>query len=318
MFSFLFNLSSYYLRIERLAILSVALLFVAFLSFTLISSFGLKFILFIIYSVVLFFNSKPIIKLVSWMSGRKTPTTKEQELIQKVRGRWLSLDKQEEMFIQLVQKGAIRRGVVLNKQNEHTSGVSWTATAMSALVWVFLLELLITLGGARWLAQFPIVQGVANLIPSDIFLKHGTQRDEYNILLLKIFKIVNVSSLPLKVWATYVLAAPFWKNPKTFPISPMVIYMDKESDTFQKIIKSLWPLIAFFALFFCVVSATFSLIFSGYTNGGNLFERNNPLDVHMWLWMSLAGSICLGVAASCFARIVIDGFSMIVIIFRKP
>ena len=322
MFSFLYNLSPYYLRIERLALLCAVLLFVALISFLIIVPFWPKTVLFVIYSKILLFNGGLIANLKNLLV-RRTQTAKERELIEKIRGQWISLDEQKEMFARLVKSGAIRSRAIPDDQElylRERPSMPWADTAMIVLAWFFLLELLIALGGARWLAQFSLVQDVAALIPSDIFLKDGAHRSEYNILLLKIFKIIDIFSIPFEVAAVYILVAPFWKNSATFPISPLVIWLDEESDTFQKIIRSFWPLLAFLTLFFSTIAISFAWTTAGYTEESSrhskVFEGSPALGLNIWWWTILM-PIFYGVVLSCFVRMIADTFSLLVIGFKK-
>ena len=246
-----------------------------------------------------------------------------RDYIRQLREMKLPLEEEQWMLAKSIQIGSIRAGLFPGlveqvQQTEErkrsrgvqTHGTPWAMWAMRVLVWFFLLELLITVSGARWLAQFSVVRELAGLIPSDIFLKHGTQRDEYNILVLKIFKMVDVFALPFKIWSVYMLTAPFWKNPNLFPISPLVIWQNKEDDTFQKIIKSFWPFLAFLVLIFLSTGGLFALIFNGYTNShapsrNDIFRNNVVLNIQVWFWMNFV-AILIGVAISCCIRMIID------------
>jgi hypothetical protein len=192
--------------------------------------------------------------------------------------------------------------------------------AIIVLVWFLLLELLITLGGAHYLAQFSVVQEIAGLIPSDIFLKDGAQRSEYDILLLKIFKIVTVFSLPFKVWAIYVLTTPFWKNPKNFPISPLAIYWDEELTTLQRVRRSIWCFFVFLVFLFIGTGGVYAFAFAHYGSFKHgMMVLNGLLDINLWFWVGFVFSIMASTFFSCLIRIVVDGFSLIIslLISRK-
>lgn len=352
MFSWFSNLSSYYLRLEQMAMLSAGLLFVAWQSFSLPIPFALKAALFMLYSAALLYGGATM-HLLGWLRQRLfgpiKPNARERKLLMQLRQRKLPLGEEKVMLAYLIQAGSIRSGLfpdVLSEVREtdrhfahNVAGLfpgtlfdepatrgghkpPLTGLAMKLLVWFFLFEMLITLGGARWLAQFPVVQEIAGLIPSKIFLQHGTQRTEYTILVLKIFKIVDVFALPFKVWAVYVMAAPFWKIPDIFPISPKVIWLDRESDVFQKIIKSFWPSLVFFVLLFVIVACVFVGIFDGYASdpsagkSGNLFDRNASLNLQIWFWLNFL-AIAIGVAFSCFVRMILDGFYLVFHLIKK-
>jgi hypothetical protein len=295
------DLTTYYLCLERLAILSLALLVLAFVSFGMLAiSFELKAALFVVYSVALF----NIESIMDRLFGKTTLTAKDKAIIEEIRSSGLTRDEQKTMY------------------RERIPSRSWQVPAVIVLIWFLLLSLLITLGGARYLAQFSAVQELASLIPSDIFLKDGAQRSGHDILLLKIFKIVHVFSLPFVAWAVCVLSMPFWKNPKTFPISPMAIYRDEERATFQKIRRSLWTILAFFILFFGIVAFPVYMVVSGYTSrdctGLSFCEEafGRVLDIRMWFRLNGYSVVC-GILLSAFIKIVVDCFSLIVILFKK-
>jgi len=293
MFSWFTNLSTYYIRLERLAIISAAILLLAFLSFGMIASFELKAVFFVVLSVAIF-GMEPI---MNRLFDRTKLTEADKAIVKEIRASGLPVDEQRALY------------------RERVPSTLWQAPAMAVLVWFFLLELFITLGGAKYLAQFVSVQEIANLISSDIFLGKGTYRSEHDILLLKIFKIINVFSFPFKVWAIYVLTTPFWKNPKTFPISPMAIYWNEELTTSQRIRRSLWSALAFVAFVFVSVAGIFTLIWSDYgVFKHGALELSGFLDSRLWLWRSLGQSMLVGVAISCCIQMVVDVFSLISLI----
>jgi len=276
---FFTKFSPYYFGIERLVILSAALMVIAFLSFGMIDSTALKMVLFIIYSLLLF-NIKSIAYRVfgefKISASELFPEARKRLYKERLRGR------------------------------------SWQSACMIVIVWFFMLKLWVVLGGARYLAEFSSVQEMAARIPSGIFLKDGMRRDGDEILLFKIFKIVDVVSVPFVSIATCMLTMPFFKNPKVFPISPMAIYLDDDLTTFQLIRKILWASLAFFVLLFGIISFNGFAIFNGYTTQvpGSTTNFKHSLDMRAW-YLTCGMSIVDGILMAALLKMIIDGFCLI-------
>jgi len=295
--SFLFaKFSTYYLSLERLLILSAAFLALAFLSFGMIDSFAIKAVLFVIYSVAIF-NVGPIINRIF---GKLTLTASDKAIIEEIRCSGLPLDKQNKIYRERIPKR------------------SWQTPAMIAIVWTFILKLFIIFGGAGYITQFQAIQGIIEFIPSDIFLKNGVQRGAYDISLLKIFKVVDAFSLPFVILAICVLTIPFLKNPKIFPISPMAIYSNKKLNTLQMAVRFLWAFIVFLVLLFLFAGICYTTIANGYTGKDSFGKDEFGRTLSVYIWYKTCGfSIVFGIFTSALLKMIIDTFSLVIILFWK-
>lgn len=105
MFSWFTNLSTYYIRLERLAIISAAILLLAFLSFGMIASFELKAVFFVVLSVAIF-GMEPI---MNRLFCRTKLTEADKAIVKKIRTSGLPVDEQRAFgtltygFLKIVQ-----------------------------------------------------------------------------------------------------------------------------------------------------------------------------------------------------------------------
>ena len=290
------DVSTYYLRLERLFFTVIGILILAAITLYQPFPFAMKAIFFIIFSLLLFF-----LHPISCYVYKNNP---------------IKITKEEEDIIESIKESSFSDQQKLKLIDEYIPNISkWKKTSLIIISWWVLVELFMVCGFAEFLSFSQSVKDFIEIIPTHIFLENA-KRSEYDITLLKIFMMTTIISLPFKIPLMIYLIFHFIKSPKIFPISPTYILTNNEFSVLDKFYKILWSTIGLIIFSFCFIILYACIFLSGYSLE-HIYDKNSNLTINLWYKTNSIIIIFGGLTTTCAVKIVSDWIYLIISLFHK-